>query len=140
MKTIKSIKIDSDKCTGCRICEMICSAHHAEPQYSIINPRSSRIQIFEDEENNVYIPIFAGSYTDVECIGRNTVVINGKEYGECSFCRSSCPARDLFKEPGAPEIPLKCDMCGDPVPEGGPLCVVWCESDALSYIEREEEE
>ena len=119
---------------------MICSAFHAEPQYSIVNPARSRIRVFKDEENDVYVPVIAGVYTDVECVGRDIVVINGKEYGECSFCRSSCPSRDLFKEPDAPEIPLKCDMCGEPMPEGGPLCVQWCKVDALTYAEREEEE
>ena len=143
MKKIKIIKIDADKCTGCRECEMICSAYHAEPQYSSINPRRSRIQVFEDEENGVYIPILAGPYTDVECLGRNIVTINGKEYSECSFCRASCPARGLFTEPDEPEIPLKCDMCGEncgepELPE--PKCVEWCMADCLTYVEREEEE
>ena len=139
MKVIKTIKIDPDKCTGCRACEAICSAYHAEPKYSMANPKRSRIQLFWDAENDVYVPILAGVYTDVECLGRHTVAIKGKEYGECSFCRCSCPARDLFKEPDDPDIPLKCDMCGEPpLPEV--LCVKWCLSDALTYVEREEED
>ncbi len=140
MKTvIKKIKIDADKCTGCRFCEMICSASHAEPKYGIVNPQRSRIRVFRDEENGLFIPIMAGPYTDVECNGRYSMVIKGKEYGECSFCRASCPSRDLFKEPNK-NIPLKCDMCGEPMPKGGPLCVRCCLSDALTYVEREEEE
>jgi len=31
-------------------------------------------------------------------------------------------------------------MCGEPMPEGGPLCVQWCESEALTYDEKEIEE
>ena len=96
--------------------------------------------MYKDEENDVYVPVLAGSYTDVECLGRSTVVINGKEYGECSFCRSSCPTRDLFKEPDELEIPLKCDMCGEEPPLTEPMCVKWCMSDALTYEEREEED
>jgi len=138
MKTIKTIKIDSDKCTGCRTCEAICSAFHAEPRYSIVNPARSRIKVFRDEENDLYVPIIAGTYTDAECNGRNIIVINNKEYGECSFCRASCPSRELFKEPDA-DIPLKCDMCGEPpLPE--PMCVKWCLSKALTFVEREEED
>lgn len=139
MKKIKTIKIDADKCSGCRACEVICSAYHAEPRYSIVNPARSRIRVFWDEGNDVYVPLFAGMYTDVECLGRNVVTIKGKEYGECSFCRCSCPVRDLFKEPDDPDIPLKCDMCGEPPPPE-PLCVKWCLSDALTYVEREEED
>ncbi len=138
MKKIRTIKIDTDKCTGCRFCEMICSAFHAEPKYSIVNSQRSRIRVYKDEGKRLFVPIKAGPYTDVECSGRNIIIIKGKEYGECSFCRSSCPSRDLFKEPDS-EIPLKCDMCGEPpLPE--PLCVKWCLPGALTYHEREEED
>lgn len=133
-KIIKIIKIDPDKCTGCRACEAICSAFHNE--YSLVNSKRSRIRVFFDEENDLYVPVLAGQYTDAECNGRHITVIRGKEYDECSFCRSSCPSRDLFKEPDS-AIPLKCDMCGEP-PQPEPLCVKWCLSDALTYLEREE--
>lgn len=138
MKKIKIIKIDADKCTNCRACELICSAYHAQPRYSIANPERSRIRIFRDEENGLFVPIIAGSYTEAECNGRDVITIQGREYGECSFCRNSCPSRDIFKEPDS-GLPLKCDMCGEPAPEE-PLCVKWCVSDALTYIEREVDE
>jgi benzoyl-CoA reductase subunit BamC len=138
-RTIKTIKIDADKCTGCRACEVICAAYHAEPKYSIVNPARSRIQVFRCETADIYVPIRAGKYTEVECIGRNVIVINGKEYGECSFCRQACPSRDLFHEPDS-KLPLECDMCGEPMPEGGPMCVQWCETEALTYEEKEIEE
>jgi benzoyl-CoA reductase subunit BamC len=135
---LRKIRIDANKCTGCRSCEAICSAFHAEPKYSVINPKRSRIRVFWDVENDLYVPIIAGQYTDAECNGRSIVLINGKEYGECSFCRASCPSRDLFKEPDS-GIPLKCDMCGEPpLPE--PLCVKWCLDKVLTYIEWEVEE
>ncbi|MBI4186612.1 MAG: (4Fe-4S)-binding protein [Chloroflexi bacterium] len=132
MKKIKRINIDVNKCTGCRICEMICSAYHAEVQYSNINPSGARIRVFEDKENGVYVPVLAGPYSEVECPGRTTLVINGKEYGDCSFCRAACPSRRQFQEPDAAGIPLKCDMCGEPGPEL-PMCVAWCPTNALAY-------
>jgi len=138
MKKIKTIKIDIDKCTGCRACEVICSAYHAEPKYSIVNPARSRIRVFKDEDNDLYVPIIAGPYAEAECDGKYITVIKGKEYGQCSFCTVSCPSRDIFKEPDS-ELALKCDMCGEPMPEE-PLCVKWCKPDALTYFEREEEE
>ena len=33
-KTVKTIRIDADKCNGCRACEIICSAYQAEPKDS----------------------------------------------------------------------------------------------------------
>ncbi|MFC1992156.1 4Fe-4S binding protein [Chloroflexota bacterium] len=138
-KTIKTIKIDPDKCTGCRACEIACSAFHADPKYSTVNPERSRIRVFWDMLNDVYVPIIAGEFTETECNARYIMTIDGKEYGECSFCRSSCPSRDIFKEPGS-GVALKCDACGEPMPEGGPWCVQWCESDALTYAPERTEE
>jgi benzoyl-CoA reductase subunit BamC len=137
-KIIRQIEIDIDKCTGCRVCESVCSAYHYEPKYSLSNPARSRIRVFFDEENDVYVPMKAGPYTEAECEGRKAYTINGRKYEECQFCPVSCPSRPLFREPDS-DIPLKCDMCGDPPPPEGPLCVAWCLDDALTYTEREEE-
>jgi benzoyl-CoA reductase subunit BamC len=137
-KIVKTIKIDVDKCNGCRACEMICSAFHAAPQYSSNNPARSRIRVIRDPLKDIYVPVYAGENAKAECMGRDKYVIDGKEYDECAFCRSSCPSRDLFKEPDS-GLPLKCDMCeSDPTLEK-PLCVQWCITDALTYEEREEE-
>jgi len=134
-KTVKTIRIDADKCNGCRACEVICSAFHAQPQYSGNNPARSRIRIIREPLKDMYVPVYAGEYTPAECMGRDKYVIDGKEYEECAFCRASCPSRDLFKEPDS-GLPLKCDMCEG---EEEPLCVKWCLVDALIYEEREEE-
>ena len=138
-KIVKEIKVDLDKCIGCRACEVACSAFHAAPKYSSINPARSRIRVVKDELNDVYVPIRAGDYTPAECIGRNTYRINEKEYRECSFCRVSCPSRDYFKEPDS-GLPLKCDMCEDDPPLEKPMCVQVCRCDALTYEQREVEE
>ncbi|MBL7205949.1 MAG: (4Fe-4S)-binding protein [Desulfobacteraceae bacterium] len=137
-KIIKTIKIDVDKCNGCRACEVICSAFHAMPEYSSNNPARSRIRVIRDPLRDVYVPVYAGDYTAAECMGRDKYTIDGKEYEECAFCRVSCPSRDLFKEPDS-GLPLKCDMCESDPPLEEPLCVQWCLNDALTYEEREEE-
>jgi benzoyl-CoA reductase subunit BamC len=137
-KIIKSIKVDADKCNGCRSCEIICSAFHATPRYSSNNPARSRIQVIKDPYRDIWMPVFAGEYTPAECMGRDKYIIDGKEYDECTFCRATCPSRDLFKEPDS-GLPLKCDMCEDDPPQEKPLCVQWCLNDVLIYEEREEE-
>ena len=137
-KIIKTIKIDVEKCNGCRACEVVCSAFHAAPKYSRNNPARSRIRVIRDPLRDVYVPVYAGEYTTSECMGRDKYVIDGKEYGECDFCRASCPSRDVFKEPDS-GLPLKCDMCEDDPPLPEPMCVKWCLADALTYEEREEE-
>jgi len=137
-KKVKVIKIDVDKCSGCRACEAICSAFHATPKYSSVNPARSRIRVIHEPLKDMYVPVYAGVYTAAECAGRNKYVIDGKEYNECDFCRASCPSRDAFKEPDS-GLPLKCDLCEDDPPQEEPLCVQWCLADALTYEEREEE-
>ena len=137
-KVIKTIKIDIEKCNGCRACEMICSAFHAEPKYSTINPERSRIRMMRHPLKDIYIPVYAGEYTAAECMGRDQYIIDGREYDECGFCRAACPSRTLFHEPDS-GLPLKCDMCEDDPPQEKPLCVQWCINDALIYEVREEE-
>jgi benzoyl-CoA reductase subunit BamC len=137
-KKIKTIKIDADKCNGCRGCEIVCSAFHSTPKYSTINPARSRIQIMRHPVKDIWLPVFAGEYAPAECMGRDVYVIDGKEYDECGFCRASCPSRDIFKEPDS-GLPLKCDMCEDDPPLEKPKCVAVCMNDVLIYEEREEE-
>ncbi len=137
-KLTKIIKVDLDKCNGCRACEVVCSAFHASPKYSSNNPARSRIRVIHEPLRDVYVPIRAGDYTPAECTGRHTYTINEKEYDECSFCGVSCPSRDVFKEPDS-GLPLKCDMCESDPPLAEPMCVQWCLVDALTYEEREED-
>jgi benzoyl-CoA reductase subunit BamC len=136
VKKVKAIKIDADKCCGCRTCEVVCSTVHSTPKYSAANPDRSRIRVTFDPLRNIAFPMMAGPYTEAECNGRYIYTIDGKTYDECAFCRASCPSRGIFKEPDS-GLPLKCDMCeGEP---NGPMCVQWCLPNALTYEEREEE-
>ncbi|HDI78021.1 MAG TPA: (4Fe-4S)-binding protein [Desulfobacteraceae bacterium] len=137
-KIVKQIKIDADKCNGCRACEAVCSAFHSDPKYGTINPERARIKVHFDPLRNMFVPVFAGPYTASECMGRNRYIIDGKEYDECLFCRASCPSREIFKEPDS-GLPLKCDMCENEPPLEQPRCVEVCLVDALTYEEREEE-
>lgn len=136
-KKIRKINVNLDKCNGCRACELACSAFHAKPKYSSMNPARSRIRVVTDEINDEYVPIRATNYTKAACDGRRVYTVNDKKYSECSFCGSICPVRDLFKDP-ASGLPLKCDMCEDDPPQGEPLCVQACSLGALTYEEVEE--
>lgn len=135
-KTVKEIKVDLDKCIGCRACEMACSAFHAKPRFSSTNPARSRIRVVVNELNDEYVPIRSTDYTSAECAGRHTYTVNGKEYSDCSFCGVVCPSRDYFREPDS-DLPLKCDMCEDDPTLDEPWCVKVCRCDCLTYVEYE---
>lgn len=134
-KKVKTIRIEADKCNGCRTCEVVCSTYHSTPRYSNVNPATARIHVTTHRLKNIWLPVLAGEYTPAECMGRDAYIIDGKQYDECSFCRATCPSRDLFKDPDS-GLPLKCDMCEG---EEMPLCVQWCLNDVLIFQEREEE-
>lgn len=128
---MKVIRVDFDKCTGCRHCETACSLQHFEDS---INPNLSRIKVYLDMENDIHFPVLAGPYTDAKCTSRYPIVIGGKEYEQCILCRAACPEREIFFEAGE-EVPLKCDLCGEP-PD--PACVKWCIHGALTFVDVEE--
>jgi benzoyl-CoA reductase subunit BamC len=136
IKKEKVIKINTDKCTGCRSCEIACSAFHATPKYSITNPGRARIHVFRNEIWDEYVPVYASEYTEARCNGRQVHTISGKEYSLCTFCGASCPSRDIFKEPDS-GLPLKCDLCESDPPLEKPMCVQVCEPGCLTYEEQE---
>ena len=137
-KKVKRIKVNLDKCIGCRACELACSAFHTVPKYSGINPTRSRIRVVMDQLNDEFVPIRATDYSKAACDGRRVYTIKGKEYSECSFCGTICPARDLFKDPDS-GLPLKCDLCNDDPELEEPICVQVCAPGALIYEELDED-
>jgi Fe-S-cluster-containing hydrogenase component 2 len=48
----KILMIDVKKCTGCRICELVCSLSHDGE----CNPLKSRIRVFNIEEEGIDMP------------------------------------------------------------------------------------
>ncbi len=135
-KIVKTIKIDADKCNGCRMCEVVCAGYHATPRYSIANPARARIKVVTYRLKDIWFPVFAGEYTKSACVGRDSYIIDGKEYSDCDMCRASCPTRDRFKEPDS-GLPLRCDMCESDPPLPEPKCVSACINNVLMYEEKE---
>ena len=132
--TRKEIKVDINKCTGCRHCETACSLKHSEE--GIVNPKLSRIRVFSDFDREISHPIISGPYTDAKCTSRYNVILGDKEYESCLLCRAACPTRPFFVEPET-EIPLKCGLCGEP-PD--PSCVKVCVHGALQLVDVEVED
>jgi ferredoxin len=67
--------VDAEKCTGCKICELVCSFNITN-EY---NPRKSLIKIINNREFGVFIPVLKES----DCKG-------------CEKCVKACPTQALF--------------------------------------------
>ena len=130
------LNVDPEKCTGCRLCEVMCSFHHERE----FNPTLSRIRIAKEEELGVDIPIVCMHCTDAPCISvcsvnalskekdTGAVILSSQRCIGCRACMIVCPYSAIFMHP-TKRIILKCDLCN-----GNPVCAKHCTSNALEYI------
>jgi len=133
----KVLKIDHEKCTGCRLCELVCAVKHD----GISNPTRSRIRIIKWEAEGIEIPIVCQQCEDAPCkvacpakaIARNEVAGRVEvDYEKCIGCRtcvSVCPFGAMHFVPAERKV-IKCDLC-----EGEPQCARFCEVRAVSFVE-----
>jgi Fe-S-cluster-containing hydrogenase component 2 len=133
----KVLKIDYQKCTGCRLCELVCSVSH----HGVSNPARSRIKVVKWESEGLYVPVTCQQCEDAPCISVCPVKATARDeetgyvmidYNTCIGCRSCvtvCPfgARNYNT---VDKAILKCDLCG-----GDPQCVRFCEIKAVEYID-----
>ena len=129
------------QCTGCRICELVCSFFH----YKIFNPALSRIKVITDESELLDFPVTCQHCLDPTCqsvcptqaISRNNQQgvnqIDEELCVGCGECVSACPFGAIFIPLGE-KVPICCDLCG-----GEPQCVKYCPREVLFYISNEED-
>jgi Fe-S-cluster-containing hydrogenase component 2 len=138
------LNIDPTTCTGCRLCEVYCSITHEND----VNPALSRIKVWKDEVNGLFLPIACTLCDDKECLSacpepgaialtkQGTVVINEELCTGCSKCVRACEilAITFHAIPGRGKngkaVVVKCNLC-----DGDPVCVKVCEPGTISLIE-----
>jgi Fe-S-cluster-containing hydrogenase component 2 len=116
------IKVDKEKCSGCRLCEMVCSLFHT----GVINTEKSAIRIQRtDTETGINVPIVCRQCKEMKCLeGEETDHRNARKKFFWSKERGDrCPfhAVNLFNETA-----YHCDLCG-----GNPRCIKVCTPGAL---------
>ena len=133
----KILMINHEKCTGCRLCELVCSVSHD----GVSNPTRSRINIIKWEAEGLYIPMSCQQCEDAPCmtvcpvkaISRDQALDYVKiDYDVCIGCRS-CVAVCPFGAMGFNVIDkkvFKCDLC-----EGEPQCAHFCDVKAVEYVD-----
>lgn len=133
----KVLMIDHEKCTGCRLCELVCSVKHD----GISNPMRSRIRVVKWEQEGLYIPMSCQQCQDAPCM--NGCPVNAISHDEtlnrievdydicigCRTCVSVCPFGAMNFNTIDRKV-IKCDLC-----DGDPQCVRFCDIKAVDYVD-----
>ncbi len=129
----KRFHIESDKCTGCRLCESVCSLS----QEKKMDLTLSRIQIDPLSESR-YRPRVClqckdcppsevcpkGAFQREAETGVVKILKNACD--RCGLCIPECPFSSVFEGDGSVIV---CDVC-----EGSPKCVEVCQKQAIQFI------
>ncbi len=131
----KILSIDYQKCTGCRLCELVCAVSHD----GVSNPLRSRIKVMKWEHEGLYIPTSCQQCETAPCmtvcpvkaIARDEELEYVKvDYEICIGCRSCvvvCPFGAMSYNTKDKKV-FKCDLC-----DGDPQCVRFCEVKAVNF-------
>ena len=131
-KTSK-ISIDHKKCTGCRMCEQICTFFHERE----FNPRRARIKVLMREKEGVNAPLLCNQCkTCLSACNRDAlswdekvgvVRVDAEKCNGCGLCIDACPQAAIFLDPISGIVNI-CDLCN-----GDPRCVKWCTEEVLKF-------
>jgi len=135
----KLIMINVEKCTGCRLCELMCSLHHE----GTVRPSSSRIHSIIWNEEGVCVPVVCSQCDEAPCMGAckydalwrdpstGAILVMEDNCIGCKMCMVACPYGCMGYDKDR-RTAVKCDLCG-----GKPVCCDVCPTGALNYIKAE---
>jgi heterodisulfide reductase subunit A-like polyferredoxin len=145
----RGVRLDPDKCTGCRICELVCSSE----KEGVFSPTRSQIHLKEEDASFDVAIDCRFCRIDTPCVEAcpvdalkrdeetNTVRITGlcAAGGGCRACVDACEYGGIkivhrverHKSGGTTtfneyDIAVSCDLC-----DGKPKCIELCPTDAL---------
>ncbi|MHA2249235.1 MAG: 4Fe-4S dicluster domain-containing protein [Candidatus Kariarchaeaceae archaeon] len=131
----KILFVDPEKCSGCRICETVCSLHNEK----VINPTLARIHVVKWDNSGIYIPMICQQCDPPICktvcpmsaIERDentgAILIDKELCVGCKLCVVYCPFGAVGIDRNGKMF--KCDLC-----DGEPQCVKNCEPESLQYL------
>lgn len=132
------ITVDADKCTGCGICELVCSLHNEKE----CNPEKARIRVIRSEEEGIIytVPVVCQQCEKPLCLElcpvtalyrdpeTGAVVVSEEKCIGCRLCVYVCPFGAITVDPEK-HFSVKCALC-----DGEPRCVEFCPGEALQYV------
>jgi Fe-S-cluster-containing hydrogenase component 2 len=120
----KALMIDYEKCTGCRLCELVCAVKHD----GISNPARSRIKVMKWESEGLYVPMGCPVNAISQNEAKDRVEVDYDKCIGCRTCVAVCPFGAMSFNHIDRKV-IKCDLC-----DGDPQCVRFCEVKAVDYV------
>jgi electron transport protein HydN len=146
---------DTEKCTGCRACELACFAGHQKKSPLTVGGITSPVipRLFLTREGTICMPVQCHHCEDAPCLRSclteaikrqdGVVVIDSKRCIGCRNCAIACPfgavqvfsSEELTESAGSccpKKLVYKCDLCID---KDKPACVENCPNKALRLVD-----
>jgi electron transport protein HydN len=146
---------DTEKCTGCRACELACFAGHQKRKPATIGNITSAVipRLYLTREKSLCMPVQCHHCEDAPCLRscltgaitrqNGVVVLDPRRCIGCRNCALACPfgAVQVFSDAGIPEnagedcskkLVYKCDLCVD---AKEPACAANCPNKALRLVD-----
>ena len=128
------VSVDIEKCTGCRVCEYVCSMEKSKS----FNPTLSRIRvvrIYPHTNAALNCRMCEGAPCVLacprnalsQCEDTGVINIDSQLCNGCGWCVKTCEFGAIALDP-KPTVRI-CDLCSDR--EDGPTCIKWCPEEAL---------
>ncbi len=121
------IKIEKEKCSGCHLCEMVCSLVHL----GILNSEKSAIRIERDDlETSENTPVVCHQCKKMKCLANENGAVDAaaekKKFLWHKGRANLCPFKALSV---LDETAYHCDLCG-----GDPHCTKVCTTGAIRLV------
>ncbi len=128
----KAIIANPKKCTGCEVCELVCSASKDK----VFNPGMSRIRVVRIEPT-IVTALACRLCKDAPCVAacprdaleqseeNGVIMVDEEKCDGCGWCIEACEFGAITLHPER-KVVVVCDLC-----EGDPPCVRFCVRGAL---------
>ena len=138
---MKRVLVNVDRCSGCRLCEMVCSFTHE----NAFGSSTSRVIVKKEDAFGLDLPVICWHCNSCNALEncpekalerneKGLIVVNENKCVGCGKCLETCIIGAIRIHPKS-NIPIICDQCG-----GKFQCVKKCPTKALTCIETTEQQ